>query len=517
MDGIEPLLLQTDVWRTNGAQTPRWLRWAEADRPAVLFGLLAVFVALWFAYEAIPGTAKALHNDMTEAYVWGREFQLGYNQHPPFWAWVAGLWFMVFPRTNWPFILLALLNSAVGLAGAWRLVGLFAGGWTRRAAVLLLLCTPFYTFKSYNFNANSIFLSLWPWTCYFFLRSMDTRRRGAAVLFGAMVGLCLLSKYYAIVLILTCAGASFAHPGWRAYYRSASPWISCGVAAAMFLPHLAWAVLSGAPPVDYALGITGLGLVPMLGNSVSFLLEVAAFNLGVVAVVVLSRRRAEAGARADLRQPDRAGVLAALVFLPVGITVLFGLALQLQVAGKMVIGVCPLLPLWLLLSVPTVRPRVACAIAAAAVLASSVIALAASPFIARYTFRVSNNEAWALPQRELAVAATRLWRQETGIPLRLVGGSKFIGNAVAFYSADRPAGFIFLSQRQSPWVTDAALARDGLLAVCLPGDQACTDAATRLMSASSRRTALTLAHTDGDQARAPVTIDVFVIPPGKGP
>ena len=65
---------------------------------------------------------------MAEAYAWGQEFQLGYNQHPPFWAWVCGLWFQVFPRTGWAFALLSSTNAAIGLWGAWTLIGDFAEG-----------------------------------------------------------------------------------------------------------------------------------------------------------------------------------------------------------------------------------------------------------------------------------------------------------------------------------------------------------------------------------------------------
>jgi hypothetical protein len=60
---------------------------------------------------------------MAEAYVWGREFQLGYFQHPPFWAWIAGLWFEVFPRADLAFTLLATLNAGLGLYGSWLLIG----------------------------------------------------------------------------------------------------------------------------------------------------------------------------------------------------------------------------------------------------------------------------------------------------------------------------------------------------------------------------------------------------------
>jgi hypothetical protein len=60
------------------------------------------------------------------------------------------------------FTLLATLNAGLGPYGSWLLIGDFADGDRRLAATVLLLLTPFYTFLALKFNANSIFLSLWP-------------------------------------------------------------------------------------------------------------------------------------------------------------------------------------------------------------------------------------------------------------------------------------------------------------------------------------------------------------------
>ncbi|MBS0384641.1 MAG: hypothetical protein JSS00_04750, partial [Proteobacteria bacterium] len=46
-------------------------------RGLAVFGLLAAFVAAWTLYGAITGLASAVHHDTAEAYIWGREFQLG--------------------------------------------------------------------------------------------------------------------------------------------------------------------------------------------------------------------------------------------------------------------------------------------------------------------------------------------------------------------------------------------------------------------------------------------------------
>jgi hypothetical protein len=84
------------------------------------FALLAIFVITWTVYGVISSAPAAIHNDMAEAYVWGQEFQLGYFQHPPFWAWIAGLWFEVFPRADWAFALLATLNAGLGASSFWH-------------------------------------------------------------------------------------------------------------------------------------------------------------------------------------------------------------------------------------------------------------------------------------------------------------------------------------------------------------------------------------------------------------
>ena len=175
-------------------------------------------------------------------------------------------WFELFPRTDWAFALLSVVNAGLGLCGAWMLIGDFTDGHRRLAATVLLLLTPFYTFLALKYNSNSIFLSLWPWTMHFCVRSLDRRRISDAIFSGLFMGLALLSKYYALILGATCFVAALVHPARRAYFTSASPYVSLGVTALLFAPHAWWLVRSDAPPVKYFLGKTGLGITPACGG-----------------------------------------------------------------------------------------------------------------------------------------------------------------------------------------------------------------------------------------------------------
>jgi len=124
----------------------------------ILTACVAFFVALsiYFAVTESPGR---INHDMSEAFAWGREFQLGYPQHPPFWAWICGAWFQVFPHEIWAFGILSSLNATIGLFGAWLLIGDFADGRKREAATALLLLTPCYTFFAFKYEGSHQLLS----------------------------------------------------------------------------------------------------------------------------------------------------------------------------------------------------------------------------------------------------------------------------------------------------------------------------------------------------------------------
>src|SRR5205085_11590942 len=84
-----------------------------AVQPSILALLLVGHALAWTAYACIAQSSGAVHHDMTDAWSWGQEFQLGYYKHPPLFAWIAGVWFHALPREDWAFYLLSAVNSAV--------------------------------------------------------------------------------------------------------------------------------------------------------------------------------------------------------------------------------------------------------------------------------------------------------------------------------------------------------------------------------------------------------------------
>jgi len=96
----------------------------------LLLLLIVAHVIVMTLFATIARLPETVWDDMLEAWAWGRQFQLGYYKHPPLYAWIAGLWFKVLPRTDASFYLLSAINIGAGLVGVGACPGCFCEGTT---------------------------------------------------------------------------------------------------------------------------------------------------------------------------------------------------------------------------------------------------------------------------------------------------------------------------------------------------------------------------------------------------
>ncbi len=83
----------------------------------LLLLLIAAHVVVMTLFPWIARLPGAAWDDMLEAWAWGKQFELGYYKHPPLYAWIAGTWLRILPRTNLSFYFLSALNTGLSLAG----------------------------------------------------------------------------------------------------------------------------------------------------------------------------------------------------------------------------------------------------------------------------------------------------------------------------------------------------------------------------------------------------------------
>src|SRR5215831_3966533 len=460
----------------------------------LLLLLIVAHVIVMTLFTWIARYPGAVWDDMLEAWSWGQHFQLGYYKHPPFYAWVAGVWLRIFPRTDFSFYLLSALNIGLALAGVWRLSGLLVRKYARFPTVSLLLFVPSHHYMATNFNANTIQLSLWPWAAFFFVRSLQTRDWKDGVLFGAIGGCALLSKYYSVFLLASCVATALLHPDRRPYFRSAAPYCAIATCAIIFAPHAMWAWENGFSSVQYALvksqrpwwhntySALSTGLVGAAANLPTTLVLLSALGLRRWRELIPRLRRSWM-ARDNLW-------LTVLALGPIVLTFLLGFMGYIKVTPNFLIPTVYLLPLIIcralgpMLSAERVRDIMRWAAA------FMLFALLITPVIA-YTSVAFHFDDKAQISPRVAVAATEAWGERVTSPLRIATGTEQFSLALPFYSSDGPVEFTHDSLQESPWITPERIAREGILYACAARDMDCIEAAKTYATAQTTRLLLT--------------------------
>lgn len=455
---------------------------------------------------------------MTEAYAWGQSPQLGYYKHPPLYAWVAGAWFKLLPRTDWAFYLLSQVNAAVGLAGVWSLSGRMLEPKARLAAILLLLA-PFHNIMAINFNANSALLSLWPWTAFAFFRAMETGKARHGALFGVLASASMLCKYYSILLLLGCFLAFLASPRVTEILRTRAPWVAAIVCAATLGPHLVWLAAHDWQTIEYAKHTAGhTSDVVWYKTSTTALASLAMLGLPALVAAVAFRWRPWTHLAAVIRggANRQTAPLLIVTTAPYVLTLATGALGSVKISTNFLIPAFSLVTMTVLaLSRAVVTAAQLTTIARAAVLYPLVM-IGLAPAIANYQFEHQIDLA-SDPRKAVAKNVDRMWHDAFQRPLRLVAGSNAYGSGMAFYSKDRPSEFIRLNHAYAPWVTPDRLRQDGIAIVCTDDDGGCIKSAAALMTPEARRASLELAHVHQGERGIERAFEVFLIPPGPIP
>ncbi|MEK9283412.1 MULTISPECIES: glycosyltransferase family 39 protein [unclassified Bradyrhizobium] len=457
----------------------RWrrpfLRWLDAVETGWAVPLLLVcFVAIWTLYLVVAYAGSGLHPDTLETWTQGRHFAWGYHKHPPLMGWVAAAWTSVFPVSDWSLRLMAMANAGLALFFVDLVSRQFVTGHKRILVLLLLMLTPAYQFHAQRFNANAVLLAVWPLATWCFLRAFETRAAFWAIAVGCTTALAMVGKYYSVFLVASFAFAALAHPARRAYFTSASPWISVVTGLAVLSPHIYWLATTGASTFTYALAHAN-------GNAATSLGEVRNFLLGLAAAMSVSAALWVFIAGTRLRQfpADFAAMspsLRLLFYIAIGTIVL-------PVLTSLAMGT-DLPSLWALQGLFLFAVLVVCgtrypierfhtvnlAIATAGV--ALVAVLVAAPIHAVYR-NIHGYEEGRNFYAQAANELTRQWRELTGEPLGAVSGDDALAFATAFYSPDHPY-YARPFQYQYTWGLPRKMTLDrGWAALCFRGQASC--------------------------------------------
>lgn len=440
---------------------------------ATALAALAAYVVVWWVYALIAKSSQDIHFDMGEAVSWSLVPAYGYPKHPPFPAWAATVWFAVFPYADWAYYLLAMVSVGVGLWFAWLIGVRYVDGHKRALVLTLLMFSPGFNFQPLKFNSNSILIPVWAAAAYFFLRSFSER----TLLMGVIAGLCaafaMLSKYWSVFLILGFIVAALAHPKRWDYLRSPASWAAVAVGTIAFAPNVVVLFDYNFQPFRYASAVHDVhglrGVIASLGNYFGGVL----YLVGGFAAVLLACRPGVAGL-ADMAVPREADrrMLAIATWTALLAPVVLALALHTRLATLWTMPMWAMLPALLMSSQRLQVSRDAAAAVLLAAVAFPLLAVLAAP-IAAIVIHRDGLDNHAARYRLIAEAVEKAWRERTQAPLKLFGSDTTIVNGAGFYLTGRPLRIDIVGPRDTPWVENVDIARDGMALVCPEGNDQC--------------------------------------------
>jgi len=436
--------------------------------------LIGAFSTIWLLFFVIAYQSGSLHADALEAWSVGREFAWGNAKHPPLMGWVACLWTMVFPLTDWSIQLLAMTNAAVALWAVDLITRHFERGDKRAVVLLLAMLLPAYQFHAQRFNANTVLLAVWPLATYCFLRAFESRTVLWSLAAGALGAVAMLGKYYSVFLIGSFVLAALAHPQRGLYFRSMSPWVSSLAGLIVLGPHIHWLATSGAKPFEYAMQAHGgVAFGQALWEALKFVLGIAA-TLALPALIwVLTAETRLKRFPADFRAMNPGLRLLFWIFigtivLPVVTTIAVGADLPSLWALQGLFLPIILIVCGASFAVERLYTVNMMVMVAAIALIAVVVA---APIHAIYRNGYSPNE--RTYYRQAALELTRRWHDTAGGPLTAISGDDGLAFATAFYSPDHPVyGRPF--RHQYAWgMPRRQTLEKGWAAMCFANDASC--------------------------------------------
>ena len=441
---------------------------AMAHDPATAFkfviGFAVAHTLLWTIILTALKSAQDVHMDVAEAYAWGQKFLLGYGKHPPLSGWVAGVWFRIFPVTDWATYALAMTITGLGLVICWLIAVRVVDHRRALFSIAMLALYPIFTFKGFKYNPDLLQLVTLPLFVLAYLHAFEKRTVRAGIWLGLAAALALMTKYWVLTMIGAAGLASLFHPDRMRFWRSPAPWVAFVAAFAGMLPHLWWLKQADFLPLVYADDVYG-------GQTLGVTLRLAsiylAHNIGLLLIPIAFAAIALAWKLQwwkSLRRRGLAGEFIASAKRPwvrgPNSGVFFTQALHIWII-QVIVGVVPplaavvfgvymktdwgislffLVPL-ALVALPALRMTQMALIRLLFMwLAFTLIMLLVSPILAAQTVRRDGQAGVPFaPKSEFALQLTEAWRARFNRRWAVVAGTTEVGEPLTFYSPDHPA------------------------------------------------------------------------------
>lgn len=423
--------------------------------------ILLAHVLVWTVVPTL--TNGNLPLDVIEHLVWGREWQMGYDKHPPLVAWMLETAGWISGGRDWGPYAVSQLCVGIALWAMWRLGLTLFDERQALISVVLMEGVYYHTYSSPEFNVNVALMAFWALTILAYRIALEHRTSASWLALGVTAGLAILGKYTAGFLLLALLIHLIIDPRARTAWRSSGPYLAGVSLLLVITPHLIWMWQHDFITLTYAVNRTGTTrtLLDHVRNPLEFLLA----QLILLLFPWLMLR--SLGPRAALgRDPERSRfiLLAALgpLLLIAMLSLLTGMRMR-SMWGSPMLVMAGIVLVWY--AGPAMRSW---NVRRFAMTATLVALFFPAAYVATYIY--GDGKRTQFPGRVLAETISGEWHARYGTPLPTVVSTYWLGGNVSWYSADRPSVYIEADPAKAPWVDEAELRRTGAIVVWHVGE-----------------------------------------------
>ena len=214
--------------------------------------------------------------DTIEALAWGSNLDWGFNKHPPFSAFIANTFYLLFGSNDWAYYLLSQLCVVISFIFVWKLAENFFSNKIYLFLSLLILETiVFFNYTTPEFNVYVCQLPLKAAAVFYFWKSINSNNLYNWLATGIFCALGILTHYSFIFLIVSLF-IFFIFFVKKNKKQITNFLISLFIFLLILSPHFLWLVDNNFQTVNYAFGradVEEKGLIKHFINPVKFLLK----------------------------------------------------------------------------------------------------------------------------------------------------------------------------------------------------------------------------------------------------
>ncbi len=406
------------------------------------WGCALGFSAIW---TILPDLVQPGYRfDVVELIFIGKEWVLQTDKHPQFPAWVNEIFWQLTGGAYWTPFLTAQVFVFSCFYSIWRLARNLLN--SEKLALLAVFSMGggywYYNYESTQMNANTALMSAWAVSTALFYFALKTDHYRYWIGLGLVIAVGFYSKYTMLFWVVPGLLFCLIDPKARRCWRRPGPYLTGGIAFALFLPHLVWLVRNDFVSIKYAAdAVETRGYGMHFRGPFNFFAEQLGYVLPIIVILcpVLGLRwKRRPTAANEERTWERFLVL--MVFCPFVLHLILSGALGIDIVKNYGAQLWSFLSVFLLYSFRTKNETTAykksllfCGIGASAMILSLVVWCMFSPYLTGEAERIH------FPGPALAERLDTIWAEYSDRPCPYLTGDSWLAGNVAPYMKGRPS------------------------------------------------------------------------------